>query len=77
MIDFLLDTDTCIYLIKRQTTGASFGQLQVLDISQLGISTITLSELEYGSRKVRTQSKTSWPWLNSPPPWRSSLTATR
>ena len=47
MIDFLLDTDTCIYLIKRQPPQA-LARLQALDVSQVGISTITLSELEYG-----------------------------
>ena len=50
MIDFLLDTDTCIYLIKRQPAQA-LARLQALDISQVGISTITLSELEYGVSK--------------------------
>ena len=46
MIDFLLDTDICIYLIKKQPAQA-LARLQALDISQVGISTITLSELEY------------------------------
>ena len=50
MIDFLLDTDTCIYLIKRQPAQA-LARLQSLDISQVGISTIALSELEYGVSK--------------------------
>ena len=50
MIDFLLDTDICIYLIKKQPAQA-LARLQALDISQVGISTITLSELEYGVSK--------------------------
>ena len=50
MIDFLLDTDTCIYLIKRQPARALV-RLQSLDLSQVGISAITLSELEYGVSK--------------------------
>ena len=50
MIDFLLDTDTCIYLIKKQPAQV-LAKLQALDISQVGISTITLSELEYGVSK--------------------------
>ena len=48
MIDFLLAT--CTYLIKRQPVQA-LARLQALDIWQVGISTITLSELEYGVSK--------------------------
>ena len=52
MIDFLLDTDTCIYLIKRQPAQALVPDYKVPRlISQVGISTITLSELEYGVSK--------------------------
>ena len=50
MIDFLLDTDTCIYLIRRQPAQA-LARLKALNIWQVGISTITLSELEYGVSK--------------------------
>ena len=44
---YMLDTNTCIYIIKRKPVEviAHFRQLQ---ISQVSISSITLSELEYG-----------------------------
>ena len=43
----MLDTNICIYIIKRKPTDVieRFRQTQ---ISQVGISSITLSELEYG-----------------------------
>ena len=50
MIGFLLDTNTCIYIIKRQPQQA-VTRLQSLEISTVGISSITLSELEYGVSK--------------------------
>ena len=50
MIAFLLDTNMCIYLIKRQP-AQTLVRLQSLDISTVGISSITLSELEYGVSK--------------------------
>ena len=47
MIKYLLDTNICIYIIKRKPIDVieRFRQTQ---ISQVGISSITLSELEYG-----------------------------
>jgi len=50
MIKYMLDTNICIYIIKRKPTDviARFRQTQ---ISQIGISSITLSELEYGVAK--------------------------
>ena len=50
MIAFLLDTNMCIYLIKRQP-AQTLVRLQSLDISTVGISSIPLSELEYGVSK--------------------------
>ncbi len=53
---FLLDTNICIYLIKKQP-------LQVLEKliekspSEVGISSITVAELEYGVQKSRYQAK--------------------
>ena len=55
MIDFLLDTDTCIYTIKQKPTQV-IEKLQTLSVSDVGISAITLSELEYGvSRSARPE----------------------
>ena len=50
MIGFMLDTDTCIFLIRRQPPAA-LARLQCLDIASVGISSISLSELEYGVAK--------------------------
>jgi tRNA(fMet)-specific endonuclease VapC len=47
VIAHLLDTDACIYLIKRKPVAA-LKRLQALSIEAVGISTITLSELEFG-----------------------------
>ena len=46
----MLDTNTCIYIIKRKPPHVieSFRQTE---ISQIGISSITLSELLYGVSK--------------------------
>ena len=47
---FLLDTDICIYIIKRkpQQIAQRFNTLRPSDI---GISAITVAELEYGAQK--------------------------
>ena len=47
---YLLDTDICIYLIKRKPEQL-LKRLIDQDISNIGISSITLSELEYGVEK--------------------------
>jgi tRNA(fMet)-specific endonuclease VapC len=50
MIKYMLDTNICIYIIKKKPQHVidRFMQHQV---SQIGISSITLSELEYGAMK--------------------------
>lgn len=50
MIEYVLDTNICIYLIKRKP-AAVIERLRQSRISQIGISSITLSELEYGVAK--------------------------
>ena len=47
---YLLDTNFCIYLIKKKPTSV-LKKLQKCRISNIGISSITLSELEYGVEK--------------------------
>lgn len=47
---FLLDTNTCIYIIKRKPLKV-FDKFQTLDIYDVGISSITVAELEYGVYK--------------------------
>ncbi len=53
---FLLDTNICIYIIKKQPVAAieKFRQLQPLEV---GVSTITVAELEYGIAKSRYPEK--------------------
>ena len=50
MIKYMLDTNICIYIIKQKPKDVieRFRQAQV---SEIGVSSITLSELEYGVMK--------------------------
>jgi tRNA(fMet)-specific endonuclease VapC len=50
VIFYLLDTNICIYLIKKKPVPM-MRRLQQKNISEVGISTATLSELEYGVEK--------------------------
>lgn len=47
MIKYMLDTNICIYIIKRKPANV-IERFRQTEISQVGISSITLSELEYG-----------------------------
>ncbi len=47
---YLLDTDICIYIIKKKPEQV-IKRLVRHDISNISISAITLSELEYGAQK--------------------------
>ena len=47
---FMLDTNTCIYIIKRKPSEV-IKRFERTEISQIGISSITLSELLYGVSK--------------------------
>jgi len=50
VIELLLDTNICIYIIKKKPLSV-INKLQSLDVADIGISSITLSELEYGVSK--------------------------
>jgi tRNA(fMet)-specific endonuclease VapC len=50
MIRYMLDTNTCIYIIKKKPLDV-LERFRQTRISQVGISSITLSELEYGVAK--------------------------
>jgi len=50
MMKYMLDTDICIYIIKKKPE-AVIKRLRKTSISQVGISSITLSELLYGAAK--------------------------
>lgn len=47
---FLLDTNICIYIIKQKPARV-FEKFQTLASSDIGISSITVAELEYGAYK--------------------------
>jgi len=50
MIKYILDTNTCIYIIKRKPSKV-IERFEKTKVSQIGISSITLSELLYGVSK--------------------------
>ena len=50
MIEYMLDTNICIYIIKQKPENV-INRFRQLPISSLAISSITLSELEYGVMK--------------------------
>ena len=50
MIKYMLDTNICVYVIRRKPEHV-IQRLQRLQVSDVGISSITLGELEYGVAK--------------------------
>lgn len=48
----MLDTNICIYLIKKQPLSV-LNRFSAFPVGEIGISVITLSELEYGASKSR------------------------
>ncbi len=47
---FMLDSDTCIYIIKRRPQEV-LRRFSHYDVSEVGISSITLAELAFGAAK--------------------------
>ena len=52
----MLDTNICIYIIKRQPS-AVLDRFTEFAVGDVGISVITLAELEYGASKSRDEKK--------------------
>jgi len=50
VITFMLDTNICIYIIRKKPEQV-LRRLKNARISDIGVSSITLSELEYGAAK--------------------------
>ena len=50
MIHYMLDTNICIYIIKKKPEGV-IERFRQAKVSEIGVSSITLSELEYGAEK--------------------------
>jgi tRNA(fMet)-specific endonuclease VapC len=48
-MEYLLDTNICIYIIKKKPTEV-FEKFKNLTIGDVGISSITLAELQYGKK---------------------------
>lgn len=55
-MQYLLDTNICIYLIKQKPPKV-LAQFKTLALSDIGISSITIAELEYGVCKSQQQEK--------------------
>lgn len=53
---FILDTNICIYIIKKKPVQV-FKRLLNLPLGKVGISTITMAELEYGVKKSQQPEK--------------------
>ncbi|NJO17471.1 MAG: type II toxin-antitoxin system VapC family toxin [Thioploca sp.] len=55
-MNYLLDTNICIYLIKKHPPSV-IARFKELSLGQVGISTVTLAELEYGVKKSQAQER--------------------
>ena len=55
-MEYLLDTNICIYIIKKKPAEV-FERFKNLTISDVGISSITLAELQYGIEKSSNSEK--------------------
>ncbi|WP_339367211.1 PIN domain-containing protein, partial [Picosynechococcus sp. PCC 7002] len=53
---FLLDTNICIYIIKEKPSQV-LEKFEQIEPHKLGISIITLAELEYGAAKSMNPAK--------------------
>ncbi len=50
-MEYLLDTNICIYIIIKRKPAQVFKRFKKLPLGSIGISSITLAELQYGIRK--------------------------
>lgn len=56
-MEYLLDTNICIYIIKKKPANV-FEKFKTLEIGSIGISSITLAGLRYGIMKSSNVEKT-------------------
>ena len=54
MTKYLLDTNICIYIMNRHPKDI-IDKFRRFDIGEIGVSTITVSELQYGVAKSKNQ----------------------
>ena len=55
-MNYMLDTNICIYIIKQKPQNV-IKRFRQAEVSEIGVSSITLSELEYGVMKSATPEK--------------------
>jgi len=55
-MEYMLDTNICIYIIKKKPNEV-FDRFNNLTIGDVGISSITLAELQYGIQKSSNSDK--------------------
>lgn len=55
-MNYLLDTNICIYLIKKRPPQV-IARFKKLQLEEVAISSVTLAELEYGVKKSQAKEK--------------------
>lgn len=55
-MDYLLDTNICIYIIKKRPESV-INKFKTIPVGKIGISTITLAELQFGIMKSSNPEK--------------------
>ena len=54
MIKYLIDTNICIYIMNKRPIGI-IHKFKQFDVGEIGVSTITVSELQYGVAKSKNR----------------------
>lgn len=54
MIKYLIDTNICIYIMNKRPIGI-IHKFKLFDVGEIGVSTITVSELHYGVSKSKNR----------------------
>jgi tRNA(fMet)-specific endonuclease VapC len=54
LIKYLIDTNICIYIINKRPIGI-IQKFKQFDVGKIGVSTITVSELQYGVAKSKNR----------------------
>jgi len=61
---YLIDTNICIYIMNKRPV-AVIKKFKQFELSEIGISTITVSGLQYGIAKSKYRKKMRFVWKNS------------
>jgi tRNA(fMet)-specific endonuclease VapC len=54
LIKYLIDTNICIYIMNKRPIGI-IHKFKQFDVGEIGVSTITVSELQYGVAKSKNR----------------------